>query len=364
MTNASQVAFLPRHSTSCTEANESPVALAQVVELPRRDAMEREGAEPQRLGSLLAWSASMKNAFDRIRRIAPTDLPVMIEGPSGTGKELAARAVHDASPRAAAPFLALNCGALSATIIEAELFGHVKGSFTGAMADKKGAFEACDGGTLFLDEIGELPLELQPKLLRVLETMTIRKVGDVREIPVNVRIVAATHRDLADLVAEGKFREDLYHRLVVLNVLLPALAERPEDIIGLAQEFAPAKRFTEAAHQTLLGHGWSGNVRELKNTIVRACVMTDSDVLDAADIELLGKKRAPVVAAAQVATVDTDTSDLHVDPESQRERYIQLLRDCKNNRAEAARRLGIARSTFHAQLRRLGIPLKFDAETN
>ena len=353
---------------------------ARVVELPRR---ALAGREPVRLGGLLGWSDAMKLAFDRIDRVAPTDLPVLIQGASGTGKELAAQAIHARSRRVDAPFLALNCGALSATLIESELFGHVKGAFTGATTDKKGAFEACDGGTLFLDEIGELPLCLQPKLLRVLETMTIRRVGDVQEIPVDVRVVAATHRDLPELVRRGEFREDLFHRLVVLTVGLRPLRERPEDILGLAREFADGRELTEAAEARLLAHPWTGNVRELKNTIVRACVLTDANIIDAVDLELFEAPRSPLAPAQDVGATDTLTNspvrpiadesaassvaalsdsgeDLRVDPEDQRQRYIRLLRECRNNRAEAARRLGVARSTFHAQLKRLGIPLKFE----
>ena len=367
MTTPSPVTFLPR----ARPRTAAPSASAGAQVLALRPTVSVTEA-PAQLGAMLGWSEAMKSAFRRIRRVAPTDLPVLVEGPSGTGKELAARAIHDCSDRAEAPFVALNCGALSATLIESELFGHVKGAFTGATADKKGAFEACEGGTLFLDEVGELPLELQPKLLRVLETMTIRRVGDTREAPVNVRVVAATHRDLATMVEQGEFREDLYHRLVVLTVGLRPLCERPEDILGLAQAFAEDRTLTPAAQHRLLDHGWSGNVRELRNTMLRTCVMTDEDVIDAADIELLGRRRetnppvqsisvSPVVSEAPIVADGPDSGeDLRVDPEDQRQRYIRLLRECRNNRAEAARRLGVARSTFHAQLKRLGIPLKFD----
>ena len=375
MTNLSPVTVMSTRSRTGDEVPQLPSGVARVVELPVRIDRRRVDTlpAPARLGALLGWSDAMKAAFDRIERVAPTDLPVVIEGPSGTGKELTARAIHDESSRHDKPFVALNCGALSPSLIESELFGYVKGAFTGAMADKKGAFEACEGGTLFLDEIGELPLEMQPKLLRVLETMTVRRVGDVREVPVDVRIVAATHRDLAALVEQGLFREDLYHRLVVLTVRLRPLVDRPLDVLGLARTFAGPKTLTRAAEEKLLGHAWAGNVRELKNTLVRASVMTDGSDIDTANIELVGPRaqtphpqtpnlpvRSSVEAEQPVdASHSDDGADLRVDPESQRQRYIRLLRECRNNRAEAARRLGVARSTFHAQLKRLGIPLKF-----
>ncbi|MEQ9503321.1 MAG: sigma-54 dependent transcriptional regulator [Deltaproteobacteria bacterium] len=349
------IALHPRHADRAEATTPSSSPVARVVELRRPVAAEREGAEPARLGGMLAWSVSMKNAFTRVARVAATDLPVMIQGPSGTGKELVARAVHDSSPRADAPFVALNCGALSATLIESELFGYAKGAFTGATHDKRGAFEAAADGTIFLDEIGELPLEMQPKLLRVLETMSIRRVGEASERPIDVRVVAATHCDLGAMVEAGTFREDLYHRLVVLSVQLPALKDRPEDIVGLAQTFAAGRALSEAALQRLVAHGWSGNVRELKNTILRACVLSDADVLDAGDIELL-QKRSGVASSPTPALHD----ELTFSPDSRRARYVEALRVCGYNRAKAARQLGIPRSTFHAQLERLGIPRKFE----
>ncbi len=308
----------------------------------------------------------MKGVFRRLDRVAPTGLPVLVEGPTGTGKELVAQEIHEGSGRHAQPFVALNCGALTEGLIESELFGHVKGAFTGATDDKRGAFEACDGGTLFLDEIGELPLALQPRLLRVLETMTVRRVGATKEIPVDVRIVAATHRDLAAMVEQGCFRQDLFHRLVVLTVRVAPLAHRLDDVVGLARLFCE-RPLTSRAEAKLLAHGWPGNVRELKNAMLRAEVMTDGPTIDAEDIELFDAQRSdpPVsslarevqAAVPEVGLVDAEA--LRVDPEVQRRHYVRLLRECGNNRAEAARRLGVAKSTFHAQLKRLGIPLKF-----
>ena len=353
-----------------TGTSERTGGCAQVMPLPRastsRPGVASLAVRPVQRGGLWAWSAQMKSVFRRLERVAPTDLPVLVEGPTGTGKELIAQEIHDGSARHRAPFVALNCGALTEGLIESELFGHVKGAFTGATVDKRGAFEACDGGTLFLDEIGELPLALQPRLLRVLETLTVRRVGAVREVPVDVRIVAATHRDLVALVQQGRFRQDLLHRLVVLTVRVGPLAERPDDVLGLARLFCE-RPLTRRAEAKLLRHEWPGNVRELKNAMVRAAVMTDGPTIDAEDIELLAPRRSdlPVSSLApegrgSVAEVElADGDGLRVDPEVQRRRYIRLLRECRNNRAEAARRLGVPKSTFHAQLRRLGIPLKF-----
>ena len=356
---------------------------AYVVEFKARRPAPRlpsVSAHGIRLGGLMAWSPKMVRVFQRIHRITNVSLPVVVTGPSGSGKELVARALHETGERAQAPFLAINCGALSPALIESELFGHVKGAFTGATAAKTGAFEACDGGTLFLDEIGELPLDMQPKLLRVLETMTVRRVGGTREVPIRTRVVCATHRDLKTMVERGEFREDLYHRLHVLSVALPSLAERTEDIVPLARFFLRREsterplQFTAEAEDALRAYRWPGNVRELRNVIIRASVMAEDDVLDVCDLELsapesksdaavpayVPPRAMPVPVPTPIAGAASDVLPLRINQDRQRERFIQVLADCNNNRAEAARRLGVAKSTFHAQLQRAGIGLKFD----
>ncbi len=240
---------------------------------------------------LIGDSPALREVQDLIARAAPADVTVLVTGESGTGKELVARALHAASNRSRKPFLALNCAALPAELAEAELFGHVKGAFTGAARDREGLFEAADGGTLFLDEIGDLALPAQAKLLRVLETREVTRVGQTRSTAVDVRVVAATNRPLSDLVRDGQFRADLLYRLEVITIALPTLRDRREDVIPLAVHFlvraaaqqsrrAPA--ISESARAALLAHDWPGNVRELRNAMERALVMAAGDYLAAA----------------------------------------------------------------------------------
>ncbi len=305
---------------------------------------------------LVAKSPKMLRVFELVRRMAENAAPVLVTAQSGSGKELVARALHDESLRGSGPYLALNCGALSGTLIESELFGHVKGAFTGAQSDKQGAFAAANGGTLFLDEVGELPLELQPKLLRALETSMIRPVGGTAEHKVDTRIVAATHRNLKELVAAGDFREDLFHRLFVLNIPIPPLTERPEDVLPLARHFlrahAPNRlvRLAPGAEQKLNAHRWPGNVRELKNALLRAILMSDAEVLDADDIELFDQAFTSPDRIARVSGREDD---------EERARILEVLDEKKGNRAEAARALGISKSTFHDKLKRLNVPPKY-----
>jgi DNA-binding NtrC family response regulator len=310
---------------------------------------------PDRFHGMIASSAPMREVFRVIGRLAPAAEPVLIVGESGCGKELVARALHDASPRAAGPFLALNCGALSASLIEGELFGHTRGAFTGASADRAGAFEATDGGTLFLDEIGELPLDLQPKLLRVLEAQAVRRVGGTREVPVRTRVVAATHRNLEELVREGRFREDLFHRLFVLSVRIPPLRERPEDVLALARHFLSTQSprpmtLTAEAAARLRAHPWPGNARELRNVLVRAVLLGEGTVIDAGDLAFAhGVFGQPALDARRA---------LRRHDEEERQRLVAVLEQANGNRAEAARLAGVSKSTFHDRLKRHGIPLK------
>jgi two-component system response regulator AtoC len=262
--------------------------------LRKAEERERLRAENRRLrreieasrgtGGIVAESATMKEVLRLLQKVAPARTTVLITGESGTGKELIARALHDLSPRAERPFVAVNCGAIPEQLIESELFGHAKGAFTGAVSAKRGLFEEADGGTLLLDEIADLPLQLQVSLLRVLQEGEVRRVGDARAIRVDVRVLAATHRDLSQAVSAGTFREDLFYRLNVVGLRLPPLRERSEEIEPLARRFLarhaarlnlPEKPLSAAALRLLLGWRWPGNVRELENALERALVLSE-----------------------------------------------------------------------------------------
>jgi DNA-binding NtrC family response regulator len=238
----------------------------------------------ERFGGLLGTSVAMRRIFSILERVAPTDTPVLIEGETGTGKELAAEAIHEHSTRSSGPYVVFDCSAVSPSLIESELFGHVRGAFTGATAERIGAFEAASGGTLFLDEIGELPLDLQPKLLRALEKLEVRRVGETARRAVDVRIVSATNLSLSAEVDRGTFREDLYYRLDVLRVELPPLRERPDDVPLLAQHFAAqiaadgATSLPAAMLKDLASQAWPGNARELRNAVARALSLGVSSV--------------------------------------------------------------------------------------
>jgi two-component system response regulator AtoC len=268
---------------------------AEEREALRREnrALKEQIQKDNQFESILAKSREMLDIFKTISKIADFKTTVLITGESGTGKELVARAIHAKSSRKAAAFVAINCGAIPENLLESELFGHKKGAFTDANADRRGLFEEADGGTLFLDEIGELPVNLQVKLLRVLQEETIRRLGDIRDVKVDVRIIAATHRDLTADVKAGRFREDLIYRINVLAIHIPPLRSRREDVNLLIDHFVTRNNarlgtsirgLSLEARKLLLEYGWPGNVRELENTIERAMVLADSDVLQTSDL--------------------------------------------------------------------------------
>jgi two-component system response regulator AtoC len=279
---------------------------AEEREALRREnrALREEIRKEHQFEQILAKSPSMQDIFRTIAKIADYKTTVLISGESGTGKELVARALHRRSVRRAGAFVAVNCGAIPENLLESELFGHKRGAFTDASSDRRGLFEEADGGTLFLDEIGELPLALQVKLLRVLQDETIRRVGDSRDLKVDVRIVAATHRDLAAEVKAGRFREDLFYRLNVLAILVPALRTRKEDVPLLVDHFVARNNarlgttirgVDTQARRLLMEYAWPGNVRELENTIERAMVLAEGEVLMAADLpDRVRESRDPV----------------------------------------------------------------------
>ena len=300
---------------------------------------------------MIGQSAGMRKIFSLIQQVAPTQASVLLEGGTGTGKELAARALHGNSPRASRPFVALNCGAIPKDLVESELFGHVKGAFSNAVAERRGVFELADGGTLLLDEISELPLALQPKLLRVLEQGAFRKVGGEREIEVDVRVVAAANRNLFEMVDQGKFRSDLFYRLSMVPIHLPPLRERERDIPELARHFlaqearelnlAVAPTLSESATRRLMEHPWPGNVRELRNVIRRALIVGDpGSVLEAGALVFQSREPSP--------TAGTTLAQL------EKEAILRAIR-ATSTRKQAAKRLGIALSTLYDKLKKYEI---------
>jgi two-component system, NtrC family, response regulator AtoC len=311
-----------------------------------RDELRRAG----RFGHLWGASPPMQSLYDKIARVAPTSATVLLIGESGTGKELAARTIHDLSKRKRAPFLAINCGAISPQLIESELFGHEKGSFTGADRQHKGFFERANGGTILLDEITEMSLALQVKLLRVLETGTFVRVGTTQPIATDVRIIAATNKQPGKAVAEGKFREDLYHRLNVFPIQLPPLRERATDIEMLAEHFldelnateGTTKRFAPAAIARLYDHPWPGNVRELKNYVQRAYIMADNVIDDGGRPD-----------ESPTTEEDDDLLTVRVGtPLEEIERRVTMatLARCNNVKKRAAEILGISLKTLYNRL--------------
>jgi two-component system NtrC family response regulator len=290
--------------------------------------------------------------YDFITKVSGTSAPVLILGESGTGKEMAAQAIHVRSSRRDAPFVAINCGAIPESLLESELFGHEKGSFTGAHAQRKGRVETAEGGTLFLDEIGEMPIALQVKLLRFLQERKIERIGGRVSIGVDVRIIAATNQELERSIAEGRFREDLYYRLNVVNITMPPLKDRPGDVQMLAQSFLnqfarehgkPAPKFTLPAQRALEHHDWPGNVRELQNRVRRAFIMHEGASIHPEDLELVdtGPKEARSLKAAR--------EDL------ERGMVIDALRRNQGKISHAASELGVSRPTLYELMEKLGI---------
>ncbi len=308
-------------------------------------------------------SAAMKRVYTLLEKAAGLDLSILITGPSGTGKELAARAIHARSPWHDGPFVAVNCGALPKDLIESELFGHKKGSFTGAGDDKAGLIEEAAKGTLFLDEIGDLPLALQVKLNRALQEREYRRVGETKDRKVQARIVAATNVDLKERVAAGRFREDLLYRLRVFEISLPAVRERMEDVPMLAEHFrvrAIARsgrgpsRFSQPAMALLMSYAWPGNVRELENAVERAVAVADDDAIAAADFprELTGATSAPLASPQELAALPyRDAMDV-VRDRGTREYLVALMSACGGNVSRAAEHAQVARESLHRLLKR------------
>ncbi|MFZ5440155.1 MAG: sigma 54-interacting transcriptional regulator [Myxococcota bacterium] len=307
-------------------------------------------------GPAIGASAAMKQLFGILEKVSPSDSTVLLLGETGTGKEVMARAIHEKSKRAHRPFVVVDCGAVAPTLIESELFGHVRGSFTGAVSDRNGAFLEADGGTIFLDEIGELPLELQPKLLRVLEAGTVRRVGEDKHRRVDVRVVAATHRDLEAEVAAGRFRRDLYYRLAVVLVNVPALRDRLDDLPLLTQHFVKSMgrgdfELPRSLMARFAAYHWPGNVRELRNLVERS--------LAGADVEPLPQESQ---VAARALSAGEDITDLPFKEAKERlvesftkEYLVTLLEKCNGNISQMAREAGIARNYVHRLVAKYGL---------
>jgi two-component system response regulator AtoC len=346
----------------------------EVIELAIRKALDmrryrtenrflREQATPAAgLESLIGSSPPMDAVFELIRRVAPTKSSVLITGETGTGKELVARAIHDLSPRRERFFVALNCAAIPTELLESELFGHIRGAFTGAERERIGKFELADGGTLFLDEIGDMAYALQAKLLRVLQEGVIERIGSNKRIAVDVRVLSSTHRDLAAAIRDGRFREDLFYRLNVFQIELPPLRGRRDDVVAIAAHFLdrfarelgrPPLRLTRAAGHVLEQHEWPGNVRELQNLMERAAVLCDGPEVDASFFRLLLPEPAP-----EAPVEESPSESLLLGPAVEaleRKIILRALSAADDNKVQAAHLLGISERTLWYKLKRYGL---------
>ncbi len=337
-----EITHIIKNALSHRHAREENVRLRETV------------AEISQHPDIIGQSAAMKKIFDAIETVGPTDATVLITGESGTGKELVARAIHAASPRRFNPMVTIHCGALTETLLESELFGHERGAFTGALMQKKGRFELADGGTLFLDEIGDIPLELQPKLLRAVQEQEFERLGSAHTIHVNVRMIAATHRNLPEMIREGKFREDLFYRLNVFPVAIPPLRERREDIPLLVNYFVSKlsqemgrqiKTIPPRTMELLTNHPWRGNVRELANFIERAVVLSQSEELK-------------IPAAEFIASESPEIASISTFEQAERNVILDALKAASGRiagRGGAAERLGLKRTTLQNKMQKLSI---------
>ncbi|MGB0732402.1 MAG: sigma-54-dependent transcriptional regulator [Pontibacterium sp.] len=363
---------IEKHKTQAS--TKAPASVADDSDQPSKSATSKV--------NIIGNSQPMQELFRRIGKVAKTEATVLIQGESGTGKELAARAIHEQSGRAGAPMICVNCAAIPETLIESELFGHEKGAFTGANAARNGLIEAAHGGTLFLDEIGELPLEAQARLLRFLQEGEIRRVGAVSPKQVDVRLIAATHRDLRALARNGDFREDLYYRLYVMELRMPPLRERGDDILLIANKFltlaseklaSAPMRFSQGALETMRRYRWPGNVRELENAIERASIMADNAIIDTGllglDLEHTSLADYEESFANQPHIGPRDNISPPNRPQAQApeaenlsldDYFVRFVLDHQSqmNETELAKKLGISRKSLWERRQKLGIPRK------
>jgi len=334
--------------------------------LRRENVALKEAVSSRQYGDLIGAGSSMREVYRRIEKVAATDVSVLISGETGTGKEIVAREIHRRSPRAAGAFVAVNCGAIPEPLLESELFGHVRGAFTGAVTTRVGRFQAAHGGTLFLDEVGEMPASLQVKLLRALQERAVTKVGDTRPEPVDIRVIAATNKVLEDEIRRGAFREDLYYRLNVVSIPLPPLRERGDDVVVIARWFlhkygkefgSRVRGFTPSALVAMRKYAWPGNIRELENRVKKAVVLADRALITAEDLDLRPEILEPILPLAQAK-------------EEFQKRYInEVLERNGGNRTKTAKDLGVDPRTIFRHLEKLeaerrGLPPPPDEEND
>jgi two-component system response regulator PilR (NtrC family) len=324
-------------------------------------ALRLKGVAPPRSESnqgLVGRSPAIEQVRVLIAKVSRSQAPVHISGESGTGKELVARMIHDAGPRRDGPFVAINCGAIPTELMESEFFGYMKGSFTGAVGDKVGLVQTAEGGTLFLDEVADLPLHMQVKLLRVIQEKAIRPVGQTAELPIDVRILSATHKDLAELVAAGQFREDLYYRINVIELNVPPLRERGDDVLILAhhillrlaaEQAVPVPRLTKVAQAALSSYRFPGNVRELENILERALTLCADGNIDVADIQLRPAQDDDLPVAENGASLGTQLEDI------ERDAIVKALEQTRYNKTAAAKLLGISFRALRYRIKKLEI---------
>jgi two-component system response regulator AtoC len=351
------------------DPDDASLVVARALERRRLQAQARTGRPAERgayaFHNLVGSSPGMREVYTLLEQASRLDITVLVNGETGTGKELAARAVHYHSARKERRFVPVNCGALPAELVESELFGHARGAFTGATSLKRGLFEEAEGGTIFLDEIGELPLPVQVKLNRVLQERELRRVGETAPVQVNVRVIAATHRDLKGEVQAGRFREDLFYRLNVFPVVLPPLRERREDIPLLASHFLekharvlgrPLTGFDPEALRALTGYPWPGNVRELENAVERGVAVASGERLQLRDLpaDVRGSQEGTIPAEQLARLPYREAIDLARDRVT-RDYLVALLRELEGNVTRAAERAGMARESLHRLLKRYGV---------
>ena len=337
-----------------------PLDLADLRKLVTAALKLKGVAHPKALTTpgLLGESPAIERVRSMIAKVARSQAPVHISGESGTGKELVAKMVHESGPRRDGPFVPINCGAVPTELMESEFFGHKKGSFTGAVSDKTGLLETAEGGTLFLDEVADLPLHMQVKLLRVIQEKSIRPVGQANEVPVDVRILSATHRNLEALVADGLFREDLYYRINVIELNVPPLRERGRDILILANQILerlaqnsglPAPRLTKDAQVALMGYRFPGNVRELENILERALTLAFGEEITTDDIQLRTGQETDSLALTDGAPLGTQLEEI------ERDAIVNALEQTRYNKTAAAKLLGISFRALRYRIKKLGI---------